>query len=161
MSGLKSRRRGMRGEYMLRNALRVMGWTADRVPSSGAAQGFRGDVRATRNGQTILFEMKNHSGVFKKIYDLYFAHTKRTQDDLMPFVAPATTEGRSYCVSVSTSLDAVLEKGGIFLFPENMPEFKEYARTFTKICGMQKLLGEADVLVLKDDRQPLLYVSYK
>ena len=56
--GKFSRDKGMRQEYLLRDYLRKLGWTADRVPSSGAAEGFKGDIKAEKNGRTVLFELK-------------------------------------------------------------------------------------------------------
>jgi hypothetical protein len=43
---------------VLRDALRRFGFTADRVPSSGAAQGFKGDIRFSKDGVTYLAELK-------------------------------------------------------------------------------------------------------
>lgn len=161
MGGRASRRKGCRTELILRDSLRLMGWSANRVPLSGAAQGFKGDVIAERGEQRVNFEMKSRKDAFKKIYELYFLYFKRTQDEVLSFVLPATDKEQSTCVAVSTSLDAVLERGGVFPFPGNLPEYAVYKRTFKKIENLRKLLGAADVLVLKDDRRPLLYLRFK
>lgn len=158
MSGHVSRRRGKRGEYLLRDHLRALGWTADRVPSSGASEGFKGDVVATRGDVKKVFEVKNHSGTFKKIYELYDAHCRALGDDLMTFVAPG--EAR-LCVSVSSSLDAVLENAHVYELQERHPLSKKYSRQFQKLGNLQNLLGSADILVLKDDRKPFLFVRYR
>lgn len=157
MSGHKSRRRGKRGEYLLRDYLRQRGWVADRVPTSGAAQGFKGDVKATKYGKTLLFEVKNHSNAFKSIYALYDEHTKLAQDDLLSFVCPNEAK---LCVGISTSLDAVLDGPDVYEFQDRNPLNEKYKRTFKKIAGMQKLLGESDILVLKDNHKPFLFIRY-
>lgn len=153
-----SRRRGKRGEYMLRDFLRSLGWEAERVPTSGAAKGFPGDIKAARDGKTLLLECKNYSGTFNKIYELYNEHVKTRQDDLLSFVAIG--EAR-VCVDVSTSLDAVLEGPTCHEFVDRHPLGTKYKRTFQKIGNMQKLVQECDVLCLKDDRRPWLFVRYR
>lgn len=156
MSGHRSRRRGKRGEYLLRNYLRQLGWVADRVPSSGAAQGFKGDVKANRDGLDLTFELKNWSGDFNKIYELYAEHCKLKQDDLLSIVVPGEAK---LCLDLSSSLDAVLEGGQTY--DVSHPLLPKYKRTFQKLGSLQRLLGESDILVLKDDRRAFLFLKYR
>jgi len=57
--GVAQKRRGMRAEYKVRDLLREHGWKAYRVPLSGNAQGFRGDVVATKGSHKIVAEVKH------------------------------------------------------------------------------------------------------
>jgi len=160
MSGHRSRRRGKRGEYLLRDYLRQMGWSADRVPTSGAAQGFKGDVKASKGEkQNVLFELKNHSDVFKKIYAFYDAERLKNKDDLAAFCYPGETR---QCISLSTSVEAIFDGPDVYpIFNESHAHYKEFKLTVGKIARMQALLGEAHILVLKDDRKPFLFVRYR
>lgn len=124
------------------------------MPSSGAAQGFKGDIRASKEGKTMLFEVKNHSNVFAKIYDLYFDNIKLNKDDKLSIAHD------TLCIDVSTSLSAVLESGGVYRLAAHQELFKRYSRTYRKIIKMQELVKECDVLVLKDNNKPFLFLRY-
>ena len=156
--GKFSRDKGMRQEYLLRDYLRKLGWTADRVPSSGAAEGFKGDIKAEKNGRTVLFELKARKDKFKKIYELYAAHRALAKDDVLSFVCPG--EAR-LCLDLSDGLDAVFDGAACYEVPERNPLYKKYSRTFRMIANLQKLLGKSEILVIKDDRQPLLFLRFR
>jgi hypothetical protein len=160
MGGRASKQKGKRGEYNLRDALRTQGWTADRVYASGALPGMPGDVKAVhpKHGPK-LFELKCRKETFKKIYALYEAHVKSYGDDLMALAIPAD-EGRSMCVNVSSSLEAVLGGAEIHLLPSHHKHFKEFPKTYGKIGNLRKLLGEAHILVVRDDYKPFLYFRF-
>lgn len=159
--GKFSRDKGKRGEYALRDSLRREGWKADRVPSSGAAQGFKGDVKAehAKHGGK-LFELKCRKGTFKKIYELYFAHLAQAGDDLLAVALPANEDQKSACLNLSTSLEAVLGGADHHPLAHYHPQYKAFPKTFRKLANLRKLLGEADILVLRDDRQPFLYLRF-
>jgi len=156
--GKSQRDKGKRGEYALRDALRLQGWTADRVPSSGAAQGFKGDVAAThpKYGRK-LFELKCRKDTFKNIYALYDAHCRKAQDDLLAIAVPGA---EALCLSVSSSLEAVMDGADVHVLVTNHPLYADYKRTFKKIENLEKLLGECEILVIKDDRKPFLYLRW-
>lgn len=159
MGGRASRQKGMRAEYGLRNTLRLLGWEAHRVPSSGAAEGFKGDVIGTKDGRKLVFEVKNYADSFEKIYQLYEQNTKAKQDDLLTFVAPH--EDR-LCVRISTSLHAVLNADvTCFEFADRNPLYTKFKRTYEKLMRMQRLLKGADILVIKQNHKPLLYIRYQ
>jgi Holliday junction resolvase len=158
--GKASRDKGKRGEYNLRDYLRKQEWKADRVPSSGAAQGFKGDVKAThaKHGEK-LFELKCRKETFKKIYELYYAHVAKAGDDLLAVAMPEPGM-QHVCVNISTSLEAVLGGADHHVLPQHHPLYAQYGRTFRKIANLEKLLGESDILVLRDDRQAFLFIRF-
>ncbi len=156
--GLRAKRKGTSQEYVLRDHLRLLGWTADRVPCSGAAQGYKGDVRGvTPQGRVVMFEMKSRKDTFKTIYALYDEHVKLAQDDLLAIAIPGAD---TLCVNVSSSLDAVLGGADFHTIVTKHPLYAKYKRTFRKIENLEKLLGECEVLVIKDDRKPLLFLRW-
>lgn len=159
MSGLRSRRKGLAAEYKVRDHLRQLGWRADRVPSSGAAEGFKGDIDAEHSTYgKMKFEVKSRKENFKKIYELYREHLRVLQDDVFAVAIPG---GKRLCVAMSTSLHAILEPIELHLHQGHHPLYEQYKRTFAKIGNLQKLLGEAQILVIKDDRQPPLFIRFR
>lgn len=157
MGGRMSRNKGKRAEYLLRDHLRALGFQSDRVPLSGASQGFKGDVRFSKDGKTYVAEIKSRASSFKKIYDLYFEHLATAKDDLLSFYG----SGEQPCISVSTSLHAALEGATVYAVSIGHPLYAKYKRTFSKIINLSKLLQGADILVIKDDRMPLLFLRYR
>lgn len=157
--GKASRSKGKRNEYLLRDFLRAQGWEADRVPSSGAAQGFPGDIRAVKCGKTVLFELKARRDQFKKIYALYDAHCHAMKDDVLAVVTPGIEK---HLVSLSSSFDALFtDPVQVYERAENHVLYNEYKRTFRKLGTMYKYLQTCDVLVIKDDRKSFLFIRYR
>ncbi len=157
--GKSSRRKGLSQEYRLRDALRSWGWEADRVPSSGAAEGFPGDIRASKGGKELLFELKARKASFTSLYDMYEEHVQTMQDDLLSLLVP--TPEALFKVEISTSLDAVLEGGFIFLPPSSMPLYEKHKRAIKRLPTVYEWLKKSDILVLKDDRRPLLFLRFR
>lgn len=157
MGGRASKVKGRTQEYRLRDELRRLGWQAERVYCSGAIKGLPGDVKATKGERTLLFEMKSRKSSFKKIYELYAAHIKTCGDDLMAIAIPGA---RHLCLNLSSSLDAVLGGADHHTIVTQHPLYEKYSRTFRKIENLEKLVGECQVLAIKDDRAPLLYIRY-
>jgi len=58
VSGLRSRRKGARRELEIVHAHRAIGVAARKVPLSGAAQGFKGDIHLTLRGRALQAEVK-------------------------------------------------------------------------------------------------------
>lgn len=156
--GKSQRQKGLRGEYALRDYLRARGWTANRVPSSGAAEGFKGDISAEKNGKKVLFELKCRKDTFKKIYELFDAHRRTQQDDVLAIAVPGAVH---LCLSLSDSLDAAMDGSDVHVIVHKHPLYEQFKRTFTKLGNLEKMLGEADVLVIKDDRRPHLFIRYR
>lgn len=153
--GKAQRIKGKQQEYKLRDYLRLRHWTADRVPSSGAAQGFPGDIKATKNGKTLLFELKSRKDTFKTVYELFYLHQKQCGEELLTFVF----EGK--LIAVSPSLEIILDHPNVYEFALNNKLYQHYARTFKKLANMEQWLRGSQVLVIKDDRQPYLFITIK
>lgn len=141
MSGKMSRNKGRRLEYLVRDLARKAGFQADRVPLSGASQGFKGDVRISKYGKTYIIECKSRSAGFSSIYDLYH------QDASGIYV-----EGR--CYRIMTDLEAMIDMRGLYLI------LKPPVKGLKKLMGLEKLLQGADFLAIKDNNRPILYVRY-
>jgi len=153
--GKFSRSKGTRVELAFRDVARAYGFESDRVPLSGASQGFKGDVTFTKDGVTRKAEVKARKDDFKQIYALFDTHFALTKDDKLE----VNLGGR--LISLSSSLIGALEDCGIYHRAETLPYYKTYKRTFQKLRNLEKLLGEANLLVLKMDRKPFLYVTYR
>lgn len=150
-----SRRRGKRGEYVLRDYFRAIGYQSDRVPTSGAAQGFKGDVTFAKNGVSRVAELKNWSGTFKKVYDLYFEHLHLNKSDILSFSLG------HLCIDVSTSVDSVFAPESVYAPAKTHPLFKKYSRTFNRFATLQVMKQESDVFVVKDNRMPFLFIRFR
>jgi hypothetical protein len=165
MGGKASRDKGKRGEYAARNYLRSHGWKSERVPGSGAFSGraakaqndLEHDVWGEKDDRRLKLEVKNHES-FGAIYALYDEHCSLKRDDLLSFVCPGEEQ---LCLSASTNLDGLFDGPDVYEFQEQHPLFLKYKRTFQKLAGMQKLLKGADILVLKMNHKPLLFVRYR
>jgi hypothetical protein len=66
--GKFSRDKGNRYERHVVNALKELGFDAKRVPLSGAADGFPGDVIVQTAGGQMTFECKKRKDGFKQLY---------------------------------------------------------------------------------------------
>lgn len=148
--GKFSRDKGSRVERLLRDVLRGQGYEADRVPLSGAAQGFKGDVRFSKlgvqNGRQFTAEVKARKASFKSIYDVFNQNTPG-EENAYRFVADGIL------VTISDSFEPT-QKGGTF-----MPRTLD--KTTRRILNLRRLKGDSDVLVIKDDREPFLFISYR
>lgn len=146
MGGRASKQKGTRAELILRDILRSKGWAADRVPLSGAAAGFKGDVTATKEGRTLLVEVKSRQDEYKSIYVML---------DNTPALVLTGLNMPSGCIAIGYDLDRVLNQTRFTLEPD-----PKYARTLRKIVTMQKLLGEAELLAVKINNKPFIYIKY-
>lgn len=160
MGGKYSRDKGRRGEYSVRDELRAGGFVADRVPLSGASAGFKGDIRASKNGRTYVFEVKCRATGFKAVYDLF---AKESEDGVLRLaVAAETGEAGPVCINISNSADGALGSQGAYLLkaPSSVPGGIHTKRLHRKLLNMRKWLQGADVLVIKSDRCQNLYLRY-
>lgn len=156
--GKASRDKGKRGEYVVRDALRAAGFQAERVPLSGAfakyeigeGKNYAGDVRATRDGREWLFEVKVRKDSFKSIYNLFEA---MGPNNIGLQITPEEL--------VTITCDPLLAIGNPHAFIERSVLFRNaHRRVFQKILKMRELLKGADILVIKDDHKPLLWIRY-
>ncbi len=153
MGGLYSRRKGMRGEYAARDQLRAWGYKADRVPSSGAAEGFKGDIKFEKDGRSYLAEVKSWREYFKLIYPLFAEHAREGV-----FNVSAQYDGVLYCISVSEALDKVLVNDAVYPAQTNFPK---HLKAINKLAKCSEFLKGCDVLAIRDDRRPFLWVRYR
>jgi hypothetical protein len=156
--GRRSKNKGRNQEYACRDYLRKLGWTAERVYASGAIAGLPGDIKATKNGRTVLFELKTRKASFGKVYDLYAAHLAAKKDDVFAAALPGAEK---LCVEMSNSLDALLDSDGVFEVADSHPCFSSFKRTFGKLKTMQEWVKSCEILVIKDDRRPYLFLRYR
>lgn len=160
MSGGRfSRQKGKRNEYALRDYLRRMGYQADRVPSSGAAQGFKGDIRGVKDGKTTLFELKARRDSYGTFYALIDA-IRATGTDRIGVTVPGL---KKQCVDISGSLGGIydVDPHGIYEFAQNSPFYEKHKRAFQRLAVMEELLGDSDILVVKDDRKPYIFFRFR
>lgn len=145
MSGLYSRNKGRRGEYALRDYLRLLGYEVDRVPLSGASQGFKGDLRVRKDGHEEFIEVKVRANSFGSVY----AGTYDMKD-----YTYFNFDGE--CVLISKIFDEVFPVGqGYYYFSE--PFLKQSAK---RVLSLKKLLGGCNILAIKDDRKPWIFIRY-
>lgn len=69
MAGKAPKEKGARLERLVVDILNSYGIAAKRVPLSGAAIGFKGDIHATLNRQELVLECKSRRKGFGFIYD--------------------------------------------------------------------------------------------
>lgn len=138
----------MRGEYAVRDILRKEGWECDRVPSSGAAEGFPGDLRATKGPETLLVEVKSRAESFKSTYDLFYKY----QVDGVTCLSCGDPTSPAL-VRISLTASGALASAGYFTFiPAN--------RSVRKLLNLQKLLKECGLLAVRDNNRPFLFIRY-
>jgi Holliday junction resolvase len=163
MAGNQSRHKGLRNEYALRDAVRAEGFVANRVPSSGAAEGFKGDVTFAKDGIHGVMELKARKASFGKVYLLY--DTFKTNDVFSIAVPAIPPEQGVHCISIHPTLAAALG-GTDYYLAHKQYTFKDnwvgmYNRTVTKLVNMKEMKGKSDILVVKDDRRPFLFIRYR
>jgi hypothetical protein len=147
MMGRSQRQKGARGEYLVRDLLRAHGFTAHRVPASGAAQGFKGDVEASHPDHgTSKFEVKLRGDNFKTVYLLY--DNNKTSETLR-----VNIKG----VMVTITRDPLK----LFETERHFKEIYLLPRAENKIINLRKLLKDCDYLAVKDNNKPVLFLSFE
>lgn len=149
MSGRKSRSKGRRAEYLLRDYMRAIGFGADRVPLSGASQGYKGDIRIRRGDCEWTLELKSRKDAFKRIYTFFEMHAVNSE---------LCFGYRNFLIGITPDPYKVLQ--GFSFYPDPAP-FVAFKRTMDKIVNMQPMLGGSDILVIKDDYEKFLFISYR
>jgi hypothetical protein len=142
-------------ERLLRDELRRHGWEdVARVPLSGAVKtrdAYQNDVvgRPPGFGKEISFECKARAKGFEKIHGLLPPGVDRV----------CFSDGiRDLCV-VSLDPNKVIESA---VFPDITncpPEQQKVMRSIVKKC--HDWIGTAQVLALKQDRAPFLFIRYR
>jgi hypothetical protein len=149
MSGIASRQKGIRNELLLRDELIKLGYEARRIPLSGAQSGFECDVEFFKNGVRRTAEVKSRKDSFKLLYRFMAEYSNKTQGLIL-------AEDRSLCAAVGFSLEEVMSYVYVFWTMED----RLVQRTARKLTNLRKVVGKADVLAVKDDRKPFIYVRY-
>lgn len=144
MGGKMSRNKGSRVERLLRDYLREQGYEAFRVPLSGAAQGFKGDVVASKNGRMITFEVKARASQFESLYSR--------------FPDPKLREAFALRLDDEDTVEAIITNQ--FPIPYSATLTRATAREARKLRTMQQWLGKADVLAVKGDGKQFLFIVY-
>ncbi len=140
--------KGSRLEYQLRDHLRSLGYTSERVVLSGAHKDHPGDVWADNGtGHRLLFECKSRKDLFKSIYHEL---KERGRDGVLRFTLDGT------CVGISETLDRILESHAIYYHLHD----KQPIRVYKKILSLQKLVKKSEILVVKDNHKPMLFIKF-
>lgn len=154
-----ARERGRRAEYAVRNYLRMLGWTAERVPCSGAAAAIKGDVVANKGERKLTLEVKSHHGKFNKFWAMLDAYRRIKGDDLISVFIPSST-GRSVC-DISESLEGLYDSDGVYELPNNLGLGVEWDVTLKRLPTLQRMVGDSDILVLHENRKPFLFFRFR
>lgn len=158
MGGRASKQKGYRGEILVRDHLRTLGWVAERVPGSGAysnegRQEYSGDVKASKDGVTALFEVKCRASSFLSVYQLRKVLMGWALDGAQGFVL----DGQVVLIGLTPE---DVQEGFAVPVSELLARNPWALRTAKKVLNMKKLLNGAHYLVIKDDRMPFLYLRY-
>lgn len=155
MGGRASRQKGKRGERLVRDYFRGLGYNAKRVVGSGAHESIdarlRGDVQIEVNGELLSAEVKVRQNEFKSIYALY--ETLGSRPRLFSY------NRLSACVSHSFSdlgYTSPLTAEAIVCDASANVDLKAVKKLF----GLSKFVKTCDFLVIKIDRKPLLFIRY-
>lgn len=157
MGGRYSRNKGKRVEYELRDLLRAEGFQAERVPLSGSSNAFKGDVRfIDLSGKTYLAEVKARGG---KVFDFVY----NTYQDIIDAnaVGIQLNTDDSNVVRITSNARDALNSDGVYV---EYVDFKgmdmvphPYIKRFNKI---KEFVKGCDLLVIKADRKPFLFLRY-
>lgn len=147
----KSRDKGKKTEYLVRDYFRAHGYQAHRVPASGAAQGFPGDIQViSPTGEEVIVEVKARKDEFKKIYEYYESGPSG------PVYLCLGLEG-----TVPVHLIALSDKYSDLLGELCYTIITEPSVHEKRLLKLKKYLGKASILVLKGDRKPLLFLRFE
>lgn len=156
--GKSQRDKGNRGEYHLRDDLRRFGYKADRIPASGAAQGFKGDVAfGKQTTKEFTAEMKSRKAAFASIYKLFADHYNSQKDDTLKIVLD---DGRTL-VNLSSSPVGAMEEGGVYDHVKYLDLYAANARAIRRLPTLHKLVKGCDLLAIKDNNCPILYLRFR
>lgn len=139
--GKFSRDKGKRNEYLVRDIFREHGWEADRVPSSGAAEGFKGDIRVRPPWgippMSQLVEVKARKRAFTKVYEVLAARPDG--------VCGSDVTGTRFYISPAP--------------PSQYQKYSEF-KIDLDLSKLVAFMGPCDILVLKDDHRPPIFLMF-
>lgn len=151
MKRSSQRQKGKKGEYDVRNYFRKNGFVAHRVPSSGSAHGFPGDVLVKHpNGTSFLVEVKIRKDYFKDIYTLLDqTHTDTLRHEF---------NGKS--VTISKTFFDLFTQDHKYRVNFDLLADKRLLKTIKKLDKMHEWVKGSDYLVVRMDRKPFLFIRY-
>lgn len=152
MGGRASRQKGMRGEYLARDLFRSMGWEADRIPASGAAQGFKGDLRIRKAGVELTVEVKNERATYKSVYALL--------DRVGRGLPMLMVAGRSRALVSYNADDLRLLNDEYRPYAVYEKHKDPVSRAVVKIWKMSELLKGCAFLMVKNNNKPFVFIKY-
>lgn len=158
-----SRGKGARVERIVIDWVRQLGYTAYRIPFSGAAPGEKGDVKIeipnTRIGDRpmdakfIYGEVKARHTSFNTIYTLY--NKLRRGNPTLCVDAGETL----FMVTTDFNSLGIITPPGAYIFDKYVVSTPEN-NILKRIVKMKELLKGCEFLVLKGNNRPLLFVRY-
>lgn len=148
-NGNYSRNKGRRGEYAIRDLLRNGGYSVDRVPLSGASQGFKGDLRISSGPYletTKYMEIKCRKDAFKHIY-------KHLEDN--GNAAESRIYTPKFLITISKNFTTLA-------MPESVDNIYTLLtdKTPARCLKLHTFLQDCDYLCIKDDRKEPLFLRF-
>jgi hypothetical protein len=135
--------------------LKKLGWTdVYRIPLRGGYQKTTGHCKPDVIGfcpmarRNIKFEVKARRDMFGSIYGLVDSRPE-PKSEIVGYVFPGSGIG----FALSYSVEALILGGSLSLFDND-------SKVVKTIVGMKQWMGESDILAIKRDHKPFLYVRY-
>lgn len=152
--GKMSRNKGKRGEYEVRDILRDLGWSAHRVPMSGAAQGFKHDVIAEKDTKKLSFEVKLRKASFSKLYVLL---DTLGEGETLSFLHDGVLVDMTY--NLGTLLGEKNNQAYVS-YKYHLEKFPELKKHFQRVMSVDSLRQGADFLAVRDNSKPFIFIRY-
>lgn len=156
MGGRSSRTKGRSYEYEIRDYFRALGWTANRVPTSGAAQGFKDDVDVTdANGNKFRLECKRRKNHFKT---LYAAYEQLKQGGVLAVYETHPDGFPQNIWFVSDNFSLIYNSPGEIYAKEIYTTLGAHKHAVRKLKSLVALTKTTPYLALRDDHKYTLFV---
>lgn len=156
--GLRSRRKGSRGELNLVMHLRLLGYDARRVIRTRAVSGYENDVVpdviATKDGVEHTFENKSRKDAYKSIYELY---NKLKDKGVYRFQIPQSPT--PLYVAIGEDFEEVKKAHDVH-FQMLSLNGSETTLAHMRITRLQVLLKGAQFLCIKDNGKKPLFIRF-
>lgn len=155
MSGSMSRNKGGRVERLLVKHLRDLGWTdVSRIPLRGSYKKTTGHCKPDVIGfspkarANVKFEVKARKDFFNIVYDLMESNPE-PKSDIVIYGFPSTQMNFALTYNVDC-----FASGGTVTFVNND------TKVLKKVTKMHEWLGESDLLAIKGDHKPFIFIRY-
>ncbi len=158
--GKSQRDKGNRVERGFVKHWRGLGYPAQRVPLSGATDYAKGDVEVQHVlGEKTLYEIKARASNFDSLYSLLDAFYNG-QETLYVSVPNKENPQELDLVSLSYKAFPVPPASRVFPLYIEHTMFATHGRALKRISNLRPMIESADILVLKGDRKPYIYVRF-